>query len=93
MIRQPVSAGALETAMQFELSTPNPDAATLAAALHPIDPDARIALDASRNRLEVLTIATASQVLDVLEGIGWAVSPLQQDVHISGGSTCCGHCG
>ena len=44
--------------MQFELSTPNADAATLAAALQPIDPDARIALDATRGRLEVLTVAT-----------------------------------
>jgi copper chaperone len=78
--------------MQFELSTPNPDAATLAAALRPIDPDARIALDATRGRLEVLTVATAAQVQNVLEGIGWSANPLQQDVHISGGSTCCGHC-
>ena len=93
MILQPARAGALENAMQFELSTPNPDAATLAAALHPIDPDVRIALDATRGRLEVLTVATADQVLDVLEGIGWAASPLQQEVHISGGSTCCGNCG
>lgn len=94
MIRQPAGAGAFgKRAMQFELSTPNPDAATLAAALQPIDPDARIALDATRGRLEVLTVATTVQVLDVLEGIGWAASPLQQDVHISGGSTCCGHCG
>jgi copper chaperone len=79
--------------MQFELSTHNPDAATLAAALRPIDPDARIALDASRGRLEVLTVASAVQVLNVLDGIGWVATPLQQDVHISGGSTCCGHCG
>ena len=94
MIRQPAGAGAFgKRAMQFELSTPNADAATLAAALQPIDPDARIALDATRGRLEVLTVATTVQVLDVLEGIGWAASPLQQEVHISGGSTCCGHCG
>jgi copper chaperone len=79
--------------MQFELSTHNPDAATLAAALRPIDPDARIALDATRGRLEVLTVASAVQVLNVLDGIGWVATPLQQDVHISGGSTCCGHCG
>ena len=79
--------------MQFELSTHNPDAATLAAALRPIDPDARIALDATRGRLEVLTVASAVQVLNVLDGIGWVATPLQQDVHISGGSTCCCHCG
>jgi hypothetical protein len=28
----------------------------------------------------------------VLEAIGWVARPLQQEVHISGGSTCCGHC-
>jgi hypothetical protein len=81
-----------EPAMQFELSTSNPDAAVLAAALHPIDPEARIALDAARGRLEVLTDATTVQVVNVLEAIGWVARPLQQEVHISGGSTCCGHC-
>lgn len=79
--------------MQFELSTPpNPDAARLAAALQPLDPDARIALDARRGKLEVLTVASAEQVLTALESIGWSARPLEQDVHISGGSTCCGHC-
>ncbi|HET7655508.1 MAG TPA: hypothetical protein VFK18_00755 [Luteimonas sp.] len=79
--------------MQFELSTaPNPDATRLAAALRPLDPDARIALDARKGRLEVLTVASADQVITAIESIGWSARPLEQDVHISGGSTCCGHC-
>jgi hypothetical protein len=79
--------------MQFELSTPpNPDASRLAAALEPVDPNARIALDASHGRLEVLTEATTAQVLDALESIGWSARPLAQEVHVSGGSTCCGGC-
>ena len=78
--------------MQFELSSPNLDPAMLAAALRPLDPDARIALDATRGRLEVISAATAVQVLDVLQEIGCEAKPLEQDVHISGGSTCCGHC-
>lgn len=78
--------------MQFELSAGNPDATALAAALRPLDPDARIALDAARGRLEVISTATAVQVQDVLQAIGCVARPLQQDVHISGGSTCCGHC-
>jgi hypothetical protein len=78
--------------MQFELSTPDFDAATLAAALRPLDPDARFALDATRGRLEVLSIATAAQVIGALQVVGFAATPLEQDVHISGGSTCCGHC-
>ena len=79
--------------MQFQISNSNPDAARLASALRPVDPDARIALDAARGRLEVLTSATTVQVLNVLESIGWVARPLEQEVHISGGSTCCGHCG
>jgi copper chaperone len=79
--------------MQFELSSGNPDADVLAAAMRPVDPDARIALDAARGRLEVLTSATTVQVMNVLEAIGWTARPLLQEVHISGGSTCCGHCG
>ena len=79
--------------MQFQISTPDPDAARLASAMRPVDPDARIALDAARGRLEVLTSATVVQVLNVLESIGWVARPLEQEVHISGGSTCCGHCG
>lgn len=79
--------------MQFEFTSGNPDPAVLAAALRPVDPDARIALDAARGRLEVLTSATTVQVMNVLEAIGWTARPLLQEVHISGGSTCCGHCG
>lgn len=79
--------------MQFELSTRDADASKLAAAMQAIDPAARIALDAARGRLEVLTDATTVQVLNAIESLGWVARPLLQEVHISGGSTCCGHCG
>ena len=79
--------------MQFELSTCAHDANALAAALRGLDPDVKIALDAARGRLEVLASATAAQVLDALHRIGCVATPLETDVHISGGSTCCGHCG
>jgi hypothetical protein len=78
--------------MQFELSSRNHDAAMLAAALRPFDPEVKVALDAARGRLEVIGTATAAQVLDVLQEIGCVARPLEKDVHISGGSTCCGHC-
>lgn len=79
--------------MQFELDASDLDANALAAALRPLDPDVRIALDAARGRLEVIGTVTTARVLDVLDGIGCVAKPLEQDVHISGGSTCCGHCG
>jgi copper chaperone len=78
--------------MQFELTSSSHDAATLAAALRPLDPDVRIALDAKRGRLEVIGTPTAAQVMGALQEIGCAAQPLVDDVHISGGSTCCGHC-
>jgi copper chaperone len=79
--------------MQFDLSTRNLDATMLAIALHPLDPEARIALDAARGRLEILSTATTAEVVDLLQELGIVVQPLEQDAHISGGSTCCGHCG
>ncbi|MGN7724872.1 hypothetical protein ACTJIL_03485 [Luteimonas sp. 22616] len=81
-----------EPEMQFELSTCHLDATQLSAALRPLDPDARIALDAVHGRLEVISTATALQVQDVLREMGCTARPLEQDVHVSGGSTCCGQC-
>ncbi|MBP1474501.1 hypothetical protein J7I44_09315 [Frateuria sp. MAH-13] len=79
--------------MQFELSTAPTDAAPITAAIHALDPHARVVLDAGRGRLEVLASASGEQILDALRGIGCVARPLEKEVHISGGSTCCGHCG
>ncbi|MGN2243850.1 hypothetical protein ACFWZU_10115 [Frateuria sp. GZRR33] len=79
--------------MQFELSTAHPDAAPLTAAIRALDPHARVILDAARGRLEVVASASSAQILDALQDIGCVATPLDKAVHISGGSTCCGHCG
>ncbi len=78
--------------MQFELSTHDLDAPKLAAALRPLDPEARIAFDSDHGSLEVLSTATATQVHAALQELGYEARLLEQDVHISGGSTCCGGC-
>lgn len=78
--------------MQFELSVRKVDAALVASALRALDPGAKVALDAARGRLEVISTATATQVLDALQGIGCLARQLDHEVHVSGGSTCCGHC-
>lgn len=78
--------------MQFELTAPRLDASQLAAALRPLDPGVQVVLDARRGKLEVISTATARQVVVALEELGCVATPLEQDVHISGGSTCCGHC-
>jgi copper chaperone len=58
-----------------------------------LDPDARIVLDLDRGRMEVLASASGEQILDALARIDCTARPLEKEVHISGGSTCCGHCG
>lgn len=79
--------------MQFELSAGGHDAGMLTAALRALDPQARIALDAARGRLEVLASASGAQILDALQKAGCVARLLKKEVHVSGGSTCCGHCG
>lgn len=78
--------------MQFELSTHDLDLPSLHAALRPLDPDARIAFDADHGSLEVLSTATVAQVRNALQDLGYEPKLLEQEVHISGGSTCCGQC-
>lgn len=78
--------------MQFELSSRDLDAMQLTNALRGLDPAARIAVDEKRGRLEVLSTATAAQVVGALDAMGYVATPLLEEVHISGGSTCCGHC-
>lgn len=78
--------------MQFQLSGNRPNAAMVAAAVHPLDPGARIALDEQRSLLEVVSTASANQIVFALQQIGCQAAPLDSLMHISGGSTCCGGC-
>jgi copper chaperone len=79
--------------MQFQIHSGAPDPVMLGAALRRLDPGAGVVLDAARGRLEVLSTAGEAEVLGALDAIGCVATPLLEPVHISGGSTCCGHCG
>lgn len=78
--------------MQFELSG-MPDAATLATALRAVDPQAKVALDAESGRLDVVSSASNDAILAALRKAGVAAEPAVHEIHVSGGSTCCGGCG
>ncbi len=78
--------------MQFQTASCHIDATTLAAAMQPFDPAARITVDSSRDLIEVISTATAEQVQGVLDDLGCSATPLEKEAHISGGSTCCGGC-
>lgn len=81
--------------MQFEISGTGSrhDAATFAAAMRSLDSHATVTLDVANGRLEVLTDAPASQVIEKLGTLDCTARLLEKPVHISGGSTCCGSCG
>lgn len=78
--------------MQFQISSCHVDTSKLVAAMRPIDPNARITVDSAHDRFEVISSATAEEVQGVLDELGCLVTPLDKEVHISGGSTCCGGC-
>lgn len=80
--------------MQFELSTATATASPehLSQALRQLDPDAQITLDAAHGRLEVFSTASQDQIVHALALIGCQARALDEEVHISGGSTCCGGC-
>ena len=78
--------------MQFRLPIRTLDTKALASHLQPLDAQAKITLDAEQGVLEVLSTASAAQIVNVLEQLGCEAEPLEQLTHISGGSTCCGGC-
>ena len=79
--------------MQFRISGTVPDAAVVAAALRLLDPDVVVTVDSTLGNLEVRASASSKDVVDALGRLGLKASPLEHEVHISGGSTCCGGCG
>ncbi|MEN1960006.1 hypothetical protein WCE41_06680 [Luteimonas sp. MJ246] len=78
--------------MQFDLSAGTFDVTTLAAAIRPIDPDARITIDSASGRLDVVSVASQDQILGALKQVGYQAQPAVHELHVSGGSTCCGGC-
>ncbi|MEN1956662.1 hypothetical protein WCE34_03270 [Luteimonas sp. MJ204] len=78
--------------MQFDLSAGTFDATTLTAALRPIDPDAKITIDIASGRLDVVSVASREQILEALDKAGCQAEPAVHELHVSGGSTCCGGC-
>lgn len=78
--------------MQFQLSSRPADAGVIAALLQPFDANARITLDPGAGLLDVISTASADQIVHALGAAGFEARPLGDQVHVSGGSTCCGGC-
>lgn len=78
--------------MQFQISGAAPDAPLIAAALRLLDPDVAVAFDGDHGHLDVQSSASGQDVVAALGRIGLKATPLENEVHVSGGSTCCGGC-
>ena len=80
--------------MLFHVKDLANDTATLAATLRAHDADARVDLDTVAGQIKVTARMTSDQIVAALGEAGYEanrVSELQQ-IHVSGGSTCCGSC-
>ncbi len=78
--------------MQFQLSSGQVNTDTVASVLNPMDPDAEITFDPDSGVLEVISTISTNQIVAALSEVGCEVKLLDNLVHISGGSTCCGGC-
>lgn len=79
--------------MLFQLNRPVADPLPLLRALKSHDPLARIELDATRSTVDVQGNLDASQAAAAFREVGLVVSSLPERApHVSGTSTCCGHC-
>lgn len=78
--------------MQFRLGAAAPDSGTILQHLRTLDPGAEITVDSRGGVLEMISTASARQIIDALGELGCEATVLDDLVHVSGGSTCCGGC-
>ncbi|MBN8728422.1 MAG: hypothetical protein J0H15_12070 [Xanthomonadales bacterium] len=78
--------------MQFQLGANAPDSSTIIHRLRALDPGAEITIDAHGGVVEMISSASAQQIVHALDQLGCEAKVLDDLVHVSGGSTCCGGC-
>lgn len=80
--------------MLFQLDQPVVEPLALLRALKQHDLLARIEIDSARGTVDVQGRIDARQAVAVFEQLGLAARPaaVERAPHVSGGSTCCGHC-
>ncbi|MEO6800322.1 MAG: hypothetical protein ABI178_10330 [Rhodanobacter sp.] len=80
--------------MLFHVKDLANDTATLAATLRAHDADARVDLDAVAGQIKVTAQMTSDQIVGALHNAGFEANRVSEprQIHVSGGSTCCGSC-
>ena len=80
--------------MLFQVKNLAGDTGAIAAILRAHDANATVTGDAAAGQIEVSAQLTSGQVISVLQEGGYEASRVSapQQIHVSGGSTCCGSC-
>ena len=80
--------------MLFQVKNLTADTGAIVAALRAHDTGAKVTCDAAAGQIDVSAQLTSGQVIAALQGAGYEASRMSepQQIHVSGGSDCCGSC-
>ncbi|MFC5437184.1 hypothetical protein ACFPME_11490 [Rhodanobacter umsongensis] len=80
--------------MLFQVKDLAGDTGAIAAALRAHDANAKVTSDLLAGRIDVSAQLTANQVIAALLAAGYEASRMSEprQIHVSGGSDCCGSC-
>ncbi len=80
--------------MLFQVKNLAGDTGAIAAILRAHDANAKVSGDIAAAQIDVAAQLTSGQVISALQEAGYKVSRVSdpQQIHVSGGSTCCGSC-
>ena len=80
--------------MLFQVKNPTGDTGSIAAVLRALDANATVVGDLAAGHIEVTAQLTSGQVIAALQAAGYEASRVSEprQIHVSGGSTCCGSC-
>lgn len=80
--------------MLFQVKDFAGDTGAIAAILQAHDANAKVAADPAVGQIDVAAQMTSGQVINALQEAGFEASRVSEpaQIHVSGGSTCCGSC-
>ena len=81
--------------MLFQVKGLSADTGAIVSALRAHDANARVDSDLTAGCIEVSAQMTSDQIVAALHAAGYEASRASQprQIHVSGGSDCCGSCG
>ena len=80
--------------MLFQVKDLAGDTGAIAAVLRALDANSIVTGDHAAGQIDVAAQLTSGQVIDALRQAGYEASRISEprQIHVSGGSTCCGSC-